>query len=133
MDALAVKSLNTGSSSEEKGQVIRRYSSSACTGCSLKSRCTTGKYRRISRSEREDVLDTVAARLAEKVYMMTIRKSTVEHPFGTIKHWIGATHFQMKTIKNVRAEISLDVLAYTVETCDEHHQNKAPDERQSRA
>ncbi len=101
-------------SSEEKGKVIRRYWSSACTGCSLKSQCTTGKYRRISRWEHEDVLDTVAARLAEKVYMMTIRKSTVEHPFGTIKHWMGATHFQMKTIKNVRAEMSLDVLAYNL-------------------
>ncbi len=94
-------------SSEEKGKVIRRYWSSACTGCSLKSQCTTGKYRRISRWEHENILDTVAARLAEKVDMMTIRKSTVEHPFGTIKHWMGATHFQMKTIKNVRAEMSL--------------------------
>tara|TARA_B100000508_G_scaffold123652_1_gene106472 strand:- start:414 stop:1841 length:1428 start_codon:yes stop_codon:yes gene_type:complete len=101
-------------SSEEKGKVIRRYWSTACTGCSFKSQCTTGKYRRISRWEHEAVLEKVAARLAEKVDMMTIRKSTVEHPFGTIKHWMGATHFQMKTIKNVRAEMSLHVLAYNL-------------------
>jgi len=101
-------------SSEEKGKIIRRYWSSSCIGCSLKTKCTTGKYRRISRWEHEGVLDTMNERLGEQVDMMTIRKSTVEHPFGTIKHWMGATHFQMKTIKKVSAEMSLHVLAYNL-------------------
>lgn len=101
-------------SSEEKGKIIRRYWSSSCVGCSLKSQCTTGKYRRVSRWEHEGVLEEVAARLEEKADMMTIRKSTVEHPFGTIKHWMGATHFQMRTIKKVSAEMSMHVLAYNL-------------------
>ncbi len=101
-------------SSEEKGKVIRRYWSSSCIGCSLKPKCTTGKYRRISRWEHENVLDDMNERLEANVDMMTIRKSTVEHPFGTIKHWMGATHFQMKTIKKVSTEMSLHVLAYNL-------------------
>ena len=46
--------------------------------------------------------------------MMTIRKSTVEHPFGTIKAWMGATHFQMRRLNNVRTEMALHVLAYNL-------------------
>ncbi len=101
-------------SSEDKGKVIRRYWSSACVGCSFKPQCTTGKYRRISRWEHESVLEAVDERLEQDVDMMKIRKSTVEHPFGTIKFWMGATHFQMKTLKKVRAEMSLHVLAYNL-------------------
>jgi len=46
--------------------------------------------------------------------MMKVRRSTVEHPFGTIKFWMGATHFQMKTLKRVSVEMSLHVLAYNL-------------------
>ena len=46
--------------------------------------------------------------------MMKLRRSTVEHPFGTLKSWMGSTHFQMKTIKRVSAEMSLHVLAYNL-------------------
>lgn len=46
--------------------------------------------------------------------MMKVRRSTVEHPYGTIKSWMGATHFQMKTLKRVSAEMSLHVLAYNM-------------------
>ncbi|MCK4945136.1 MAG: IS1182 family transposase [Alphaproteobacteria bacterium] len=101
-------------SSEDKGKVIRRYWSSACLNCSLKPKCTTGKYRRISRWEHESVLEAVDERLEQDVDMMKIRKSTVEHPFGTIKFWMGATHFQMKTLKKVRVEMSLHVLSYNL-------------------
>jgi len=101
-------------SREEKGKVIRRYWSSACLNCSIKPQCTTGQYRRISRWEHEGVLEVVDARLEEQPDMMKIRRSTVEHPFGTIKHWMGSTHFQMKTLKRVGAEMSLHVLAYNI-------------------
>jgi hypothetical protein len=99
---------------EENGKMIRRYWSSACVSCSMKSKCTTGKERRISRWEREAILDTVEARLEQAPEMMKVRRSTVEHPFGTIKYWMGATHFQMKTLKRVSTEMSLHVLAYNM-------------------
>ncbi len=101
-------------SREEKGKIIRRYWSSACLSCPIKAQCTTGQYRRISRWEHETVLEVVDARLEQQPDMMKIRKSTVEHPFGTIKYWMGSTHFQMKTLKKVGAEMSLHVLAYNM-------------------
>jgi hypothetical protein len=45
---------------------------------------------------------------------MTTRRQTVEHAFGTLKAWMGATHFLTKTLKNVRTEMSLQVLAYNI-------------------
>ena len=99
---------------EEKGKMIRRYWSSACTHCAMKSRCTTGKNRRISRWEHEAILDDLEDRMERAPDMMKVRRSTVEHPFGTIKSWMGSTHFQMKTIKRVSAEMSLHVLAYNL-------------------
>ena len=101
-------------SREEKGKIIRRYWSSACLNCSIKPQCTTGQYRRISRWEHETVLEAVDERLDDHSDMMKIRRSTVEHPFGTIKYWMGSTHFQMKTLKKVGAEMSLHVLAYNL-------------------
>lgn len=78
---------------EEKGKVIRRYWSSACIHCEMKPKCTTGQYRRISRWEHEAILDTVEVRLDHSPDAMKVRRSTVEHPFGTIKSWMGSTHF----------------------------------------
>jgi len=46
--------------------------------------------------------------------MMRIRRQTVEHPFGTIKAWMGATHFLTRTIERVSTEMSLHVLAYNM-------------------
>jgi hypothetical protein len=80
----------------------------------MKPKCTTGKYHRISRWEHETILDTVEARLDQAPDLMKLRRSTVEHPFGTIKSWMGATHFQMKTLKHVSTEMSLHVLAYNM-------------------
>jgi len=99
---------------EEKGKFIRRYWSSACTHCAMKSQCTIGKNRRISRWEHESILDALETRMERAPDMMKVRRSTVEHPFGTIKSWMGSTHFQMKTIKRVSAEMSLHVLAYNL-------------------
>ena len=99
---------------EENGKMIRRYWSSACTHCSMRTQCTTAKNRRISRWEHESILDDLEDRMERTPDMMKVRRSTVEHPFGTIKSWMGSTHFQMKTIKRVSAEMSLHVLAYNL-------------------
>lgn len=99
---------------QESGKMIRRYWSSSCVSCSIKSQCTTGKERRISRWEHEAVLDTVEARVNQEPERMEARRDTVEHPFGTIKSWMGYTHFQMRTLERVSAEMSLHVLAYNL-------------------
>ena len=98
----------------EKGQTLHCYWSSACPNCSMKSQCTTGTYRRIKRWEHEDVLEAVKSRLDRTPNMMRIRRQTVEHPFGTLKAWMGATHFLTKGLKNVSTEMSLHVLAYNM-------------------
>ena len=99
---------------DEAKKTIHRYWSSACPRCSMKSRCTTGKYRRVSRWEHEVVLEEMEDRVDRMPDCMRIRGSTVEHPFGTIKSWLGPTHFQMKTLKHVSTEMSLHVLAYNL-------------------
>jgi transposase len=101
-------------SREEKGKTIRRYWSSACINCSIKPQCTTGKNRRISRWEHEAILDVVDMRIDREPERMAARRNTVEHPFGTIKCWMGYTHFQMRTLERVSAEMSLHVLAYNL-------------------
>jgi len=99
---------------EEKGLTLRRYWTNACQSCAIKNRCTTGKERRITRWEHEHVLDAVQQRLDEHPEKMRQRRETVEHPFGTIKAWMGSTHFQMKTLKRVGTEMALHVLAYNL-------------------
>jgi hypothetical protein len=96
------------------GQLIYRYWFSGCAQCRLKSQCTTGKERRVSRWEHEAVLEAMEDRVDRMRNCMRIRGSTVEHPFGTIKSWLGPTHFQMKTLKHVSTEMSLHVLAYNL-------------------
>ena len=59
-------------------------------------------------------MDEVEARIDREPERMVVRRSTVEHPFGTIKSWMGSTHFQMKTLKHVSTEMSLHVLAYNL-------------------
>ncbi len=99
---------------EENGLALRRYWTNACQSCAIKHRCTTGKERRIRRWEHEDVLEAVQRRLDENPQAMRQRRETVEHPFGTIKARMGATHFLMKGLKNVRTEMALHVLAYNL-------------------
>ena len=98
----------------EQGKTIRRYWSSACSGCMLKPKCTTGKERRISRWEHEDVLERAEKRLKKRPEMMRARRSLVEHPFGTLKSWAGSTPLLTKTLPGVSTEISLHVLAYNM-------------------
>jgi transposase len=98
----------------EKGKTIRRYLTSACKDCALKAQCTKGPERRISRWEHEAVLEKVQSRLDHNPDAMRIRRSTAEHPFGTIKCWMGATHFLTMTLPKVATEMALNVLAYNM-------------------
>ena len=98
----------------ENGKVLHRYWTTACATCPVKHHCTPSKERRISRWEREDVLDRVQQRLEDNPDKMSMRRQTVEHPFGTIKAWMGATHFKMRTLKHVATEMALHVLAYNM-------------------
>ena len=99
---------------EEHGQKLRRYWTNACRKCAIKDQCTTGTQRRITRWENEHVLEAVQKRLDENPQAMRIRRETVEHPFGTIKARMGATHFAMKTLPKVATEMALSVLAYNL-------------------
>ncbi len=99
---------------EEAGLAIRRYWTTVCPDCPMKALCTPSKQRRVSRWEHEEVLEAVQQRLDENPQAMRQRRETVEHPFGTIKTRMGATHFLMKRLKNVRSEMALSVLAYNL-------------------
>jgi len=99
---------------KEAGKILRRYWTSACSKCPLKAQCTTGPQRRITRWEHEHLLDDVQRRLDANPQAMRQRRETVEHPFGTIKARMGATHFLMKTLPKVAAEMALSVLAYNL-------------------
>jgi hypothetical protein len=106
--------LNYHFTNVEAGLALRHYWTTACQSCAIKSQCTTAKERRIRRWEHEHVLEDVQRRLDEHPEKMRQRRETVEHPFGTIKSWMGYTHFQMKTLKRVGTEMALHVLAYNL-------------------
>jgi len=99
---------------EENGLVLHRYWTNACQSCAIKHSCTTGKERRITRWEHEHILEEVQCRLDGHPEKMRQRRETVEHPFGTIKDRMGATHFLMKTLPKVASEMALHVLAYNL-------------------
>jgi len=101
-------------SNEEDGKELRRYWTTVCAACPLKSKCTTGPERRIARWEHEQVLEAVQQRLDANPNAMRQRRETVEHPFGTIKARMGATHFLVKTLPRVASEMALHVLAYNL-------------------
>ncbi|CAN7726132.1 IS1182 family transposase [Variovorax paradoxus] len=99
---------------ERNGLNARVYWTSACPRCAMKDECTTSDYRRIRRWEHEEVLERVQQRMDRKSDAMTLRRRTVEHVFGTLKHWMGSTHFLTKTLAHVSTEMSLHVLAYNL-------------------
>jgi len=101
--------------SVEEGKTIHIYfNTAACQACAARTHCTTGRERRIRRWEHEEVLEVVQKRLNATPDAMHVRGRTVEHVFATLKHWMGATHFRTKGLKNVSAEMSLSVLAYNL-------------------
>ena len=101
-------------STVENGLKLHRYWSSLCQTCIMKDRCTPSTERRVARWEHEAVLEAMQTRLDHAPEMMRVRRQTAEHPFGTIKAWMGATHFLTKTLDRVRAEMSLHILAYNL-------------------
>ena len=100
--------------SVERGMTRWAYMTDQCPSCPLQAKCTTGHARRIKRWEHEQVLEVADAELKKHPDAMRQRKQIVEHPFGTIKHWMGSTHFLMKRLPNVQTEMSLHVLAYNL-------------------
>jgi transposase len=98
----------------EHGMTLHVYWSSVCAACPMKAQCTPGKERRVRRWEHEAVIDAMQARLDREPEKMRLRRQTVEHPYGTIKAWMGATHFLTKTLTRVSTEMSLHVLAYNL-------------------
>ena len=100
--------------SVEHGMKLWVYMTYQCSSCPLQSRCTTSNAKRIKRWEKEHILDAADALLTRNPDAMRQRKRLVEHPYGTIKHWMGSTHFLMKRLPNVQAEMSLHVLAYNL-------------------
>jgi transposase len=98
----------------ERELTFHRYWSSDCKNCAIKEKCTPGQERRVTRWEDEAILEAMQTRLDHFPEAMRIRRQTVEHPFGTIKLWMGFAHFLMKTQKRVSTEMSLHVLAYNL-------------------
>jgi transposase len=86
----------------------------ACLTCGLKPQCTPDKFKRQKRWEHEAVLDRMQERLDRMPEAMTIRRQTAEHPFATLKAWMGSSHFLTKTLEKVKTEMSLHVLAYNM-------------------
>lgn len=101
--------------SVEDGKTLHKYWSSSCGSCHLKPKCTPAPNRRISRWEHEDVLEIVQERLDGVPEASRLRQRTVEHVFGTLKAWMGSTHFRTRTLPRVRTEMSLQVLAYNLQ------------------
>ena len=100
--------------SDRRGDVDQYRHLTACFACPLKPNCTPDKLRRIKRWKHEGVLDAMQARLDRMPDAMGVRRQTVEHPFGTIKAWMGSTHFLTRTLKRVSTEMGLHVLAYNI-------------------
>lgn len=100
---------------EEGGKLISVYfNQKACSACPSRPLCTAGKEKRIRRWEHEAVLDAMENRFEAMPDAMAVRRCTVEHVFGTIKGWMGATHFRTRGLKNVATETSLTILAYNI-------------------
>lgn len=102
-------------STVEHDMTLHAYATSACRSrCTVKANCTASVERRIKRWEHEEIIEAMQARLDQMPDAMRIRRRTVEHVFGTLKDWMGRSHFKTRTLKNVRTEASLHVLAYNI-------------------
>ena len=100
--------------SDRSGDIDQYRHLTACLTCPLKPRCTAEKAKRVKRWKHEGVLDAMQDRLDRMPEAMGVRRQTVEHPFGTLKAWMGATHFLTRTLDKVRTEMSLHILAYNL-------------------
>ncbi|KPU62193.1 transposase DDE domain protein [Pseudomonas fluorescens] len=102
------------SSYVDKGKKLDSYWSSNGRACSIKAQCTPARERKVRRWEHEAMLEEMQVRLDNAPQMMSIRKRTVEHPFGTLKQWMGATHFLTRRLAGVSAEMSWNVRVYNL-------------------
>ena len=88
-----------------------RYANrAACQACVLRSRCTGTTYLYIPRCANEAILERMAERIVARPGLQACRRELVEHPFGTIKHWMGQGTFLMRGLENVSGEFSLSAL-----------------------
>ena len=113
----AEKELSYRFTGSERGMNMRKYflDLMTCRACNLKPKCTNSPgVRRISRWEHQGSIDQMNDLMSDRPETTLIRKQTVEHPYGTIKCWMGATHFLTKRLLNVSTEMSLHVLAYNL-------------------
>ena len=110
------KVLTPGKTMTKNGDIYQinyRARLKTCRACSLRSKCTKGANpRKLTRWEHQDCIDSMDKLMKKRPDLMLIRKQTVEHPFGTIKCWMGMTHLLTRRFKNVRTEMNLHVLAY---------------------
>ena len=86
----------------------------ACKECQLKSKCTKSAFRRVLRYVDEAILERMAERLAARPELLDARRESVEHPFGSIKQWMGQGAFLTRRLENVRGEFSITALAYNI-------------------
>jgi transposase len=98
----------------EHGLTLSRYWTSNCGRCAIKTQCTPAEQRRVTRWEHEEVMEAMQARLDRMPSAMRVRRQTVEHVFGTLKDWMGRSHFKTRKLKNVGTEIGLHILAYNI-------------------
>ena len=99
----------------ELGRELRYYRARGCKHCALKAQCTRNQGNRtITREENEHLMEAMAQRLKREPEKFKLRKTLAEHPFGTIKRWMGYTHFTLKGLEKVRTEWSLITLAYNL-------------------
>lgn len=110
----AGQALKHRTTTDQQGLQMRRYWTNACKDCALKIRCTTGQERRVARWEHEHLVEASNARRRSPSAPMSVRRSTVEHPFGTIKAWTGPCHFLTRRLSGMRTEMDLNVLAYNI-------------------
>ena len=95
-------------------EAVTYVNRAACKVCALRPKCTKASFRKVMRYANEAVLDRMAERVAASPKVLARRKAIVEHPFGTIKHWMGHTNFLTRRLPNVRAEFTLTALAYNL-------------------
>lgn len=99
----------------ELGRGLRYYRASGCNTCALKAQCTRNRGNRtITREDNEHLMEQMAERMQAQPEKFKLRKQLAEHPFGTIKRWMGYTHFTLKGLPKVRTEWSLITLAYNL-------------------
>ena len=102
------------SKTRPRARLVSYVNREACLSCELRDRCTTRANRHINRYENEAIIEQMAARLAARPEVMNHRRESVEHPFGSIKQWMGQGAFLTRRIENVRGEFSLTALAYNL-------------------